>query len=60
MAEEKFEKKKLDQNDYKQEENSIKTAKNIAGVISGILAVVGIVVGIFTKHDPPNDKTTEA
>lgn len=56
MEGKKFEKKTLNKDDYKKDENKVKTGKKILAVAGGVLTVVGIVVKIATGHDLPSNK----
>lgn len=56
MAGKKFEKQKLDRNDYKKEEKGISIGKIAAGIGLGLLSVAGIVIKITTGKDLPSSK----
>ena len=56
MEKKKFEKQKLNQNDYEKEEKTINIGKVAVGIGTGLLSLVGIVIKIFTGHDTPSTK----
>ena len=56
MADKKFEKQKLDQDDYKKEEKRISIGKVLLGIGATALSVAGIVIKVVTGHDTPSNK----
>ncbi len=56
MAGKTFEKKKLNENDYKGDEKKVKTGKKLLGAGVGLFGVVVTVIKLFTGHGSSSSK----